>query len=130
MTIFDLLCDRCGIQLVGPASVLGSATSRRGIRFVYHPGDPTHADGSSLVCRSCWATMAAWLGDRSPDPRCSVCATAVDASLFVEHDDRGAWRLCTDHAVEFLNGLRTVEPKLDPATFVLPAFPRHSSDQP
>jgi hypothetical protein len=27
--------------------------------------------------------------------------------------------MCKDHAVEFLNRLRTVEPKLDPATFTL-----------
>jgi hypothetical protein len=31
-----------------------------------------------------------------------------------------SWQLCRRHAVEFLNRLRTVDPKLDAETFELP----------
>jgi hypothetical protein len=37
--------------------------------------------------------------------------------------DLAGWQLCTAHALDFLNSLRTVEPKLDPATFRLPVVP-------
>lgn len=52
-----------------------------------------------------------------------MCATPVRrrASLFLRRlDEQSGWQLCTAHAAELLNGLRTVEPKLDPATFRLP----------
>jgi hypothetical protein len=51
-----------------------------------------------------------------------VCAAAVEHSRSLHVHRAGdpiGWQMCKDHAVEFLNRLRTVEPKLDPATFTL-----------
>jgi hypothetical protein len=120
MTIFDLRCDRCGCALVGPASGPDTASARHGVRFSYHPGRADLGDNSSLVCTWCWATMTGWLGERPSDAICSVCSAPTTTGLFVQSGDLDGWRLCRDHAVEFLNTLRTVEPKLDPATFSFP----------
>jgi hypothetical protein len=109
MTVFDLACDACGRLLAGPED---------GTRFLYHPGDFLRKDDSGLLCRSCWSKAEAWLGERARD-RCSVCAAEVEhaRSLHVHRaGDPAAWQLCRDHGAEFLNRLRTVEPKLEPAT--------------
>ena len=121
MTIFDLKCDRCGIQIVGRAteSMEGSAANH-GVGFLYHPGEKAFADNSGLACTGCWDEMSSWLGEQSDDEVCSVCGVSVERCLFVQTELTTAWRLCSDHAVEFLNSLRTVEPKLDPESFVLP----------
>ncbi len=56
--------------------------------------------------------------------RCSRCGRELrdEPSLYVnEAGDSVGWRLCRDDALEFLNSLRTVEPKLDASSFVLPS---------
>lgn len=108
MTVFDLACDACGRLLGGPDD---------GVRFLYHPGDFARKDDSGLLCRSCWAETETWLGERVKG-RCSVCGNDVERtrSLHVHRaGDPASWQLCRDHAAEFLNGLRTVEPKLEAA---------------
>lgn len=128
MTVYDLCCDRCGSPLVGPAGATGGG--RAGVRFQYHPGLPELGDDAGLVCRRCWEEIIGWLGGRKP-AACSRCEADLrrDPSLFVyEHGDLLAWRLCRDDALEFLNELRTVEPKLDPATFRLPSPPPPDSE--
>ncbi len=123
MTVADLRCDRCGRLLAGP----GDEASRDGpfgIRFLYHPGDPLLRDDSGLMCQPCWDGTTRWLGSERPEGRCAVCAEPAGrrTSLHLHRaGDPIGWQLCTGHAVEFLNGLRTVEPKLDPQTFALPA---------
>ena len=121
MTIFDLLCDRCGRALVGPASDPDAAVGRLGVRFSYHPGSAEFADNSSMVCGGCWDEVAGWLGEKPAEAVCAVCATPVTSCLFIQSGGLDVWRLCRDHAVEFLNSLRTVEPKLDPDTFAFPS---------
>jgi hypothetical protein len=123
MTVYDLCCDRCGVPLTGPEGT--AAGSRAGIRFLYHPGRAEWGDDAGLLCRRCWDATVVWFGERNPDA-CSRCRTDLRTapSLFVHHHgDLSAWRLCRDDAVEFLNTLRTVDPKLDPATFRLPQPP-------
>jgi hypothetical protein len=121
MTISDMRCDRCGTGLSGLArdpheDPLG------GVRFTYHPGDPALRDDSGVLCERCWSGWTTTFG--APQQRvCATCGTAVRrrASLFVRQLDwQTGWQFCTAHAVELLNGLRTVTPKLDPATFRLP----------
>lgn len=121
MTVFDLRCDDCGAFLAGPGD--DDATGGPfGIRFLYHPGDFLLKDDSGLLCQGCWGRARAWLGEERPEGRCAVCVEPVEHahSLHVHRSgDPLGWQLCRAHAVEFLNRLRTVEPKLDPATFTL-----------
>lgn len=121
MTVFDMCCDRCGTMLVGPAEEPEPAGAF-GVRFLYHPGDFLMKDDSGMLCGSCWSETTVWLGDARPEGRCAVCALAVEhaRSLHLHRaNDPYGWQLCKPHAVEFLNGLRTVEPKLDAETFTL-----------
>ncbi|TNC25838.1 hypothetical protein [Amycolatopsis alkalitolerans] len=114
MTVSDLHCDRCGRFVSSPAD---------GRRFVYHPGRAQFRDTSGLLCVPCWDGLAGWLGAERPLRRCAVCGEEVtrEQSLHVHTiEDPQAWRLCSPHAVEFLNSLRTVDPKLDAATFRFP----------
>lgn len=121
MTVTDLHCDRCGRLLAGPGGDV--LAGPYGIRFVYHPGDPRLSDDSGLMCRDCWSASEAYLGAARPMNQCAVCDVPVErfSSLHL----RGAgeartWQLCIPDAVAFLNELRTVEPKLDPATVRFP----------
>jgi hypothetical protein len=121
MTISNLRCDVCDALL--PGLIAGPGGSRaHGVRFSYHPGDPGLRDDSGVLCGSCWPAWADWLGE--PRARvCAVCGTSVarTSSLHLRRlDTREAWQLCTPHAVDLLNRLRTVQPKLDPVTFRLP----------
>ncbi len=121
MTISNLRCDICGVLLPGLST--GSAdSSTLGVRFSYHPGDPGLRDDSGVLCAECWSAWTEPLGE--PRARvCAACGTAVarTSSLYLRkvgtHEN---WQLCTPHAAELLNRLRTVDPKLDPATFELP----------
>lgn len=122
MTIFDFRCDRCGTELIGPSRGPDDDERGRAVRFTYHPGDPALSDNSSMVCSRCWSEMTAWLGVESSPNQCSVCETALDSSLYIQAGPT-TWRLCPAHAVELLNSLRTVMPKLDLETFVLPSQP-------
>lgn len=127
MTIYDLRCDRCGDVLTGPA--LGASGSRRGVRFRYHPGTPELGDDAGLLCERCWQDVVAWSGTPEVD-RCSRCGAdlrAAPALVVAAVGEVTGWLLCTPDALELLNSLRTVEPKLDPETFRLPvAVPRDS----
>ena len=114
MTINDLSCDVCGCFLPGPAA---------GVRFVYHPGVPALRDDAGLACHACWAAITGTFADPPPPDRCAACGQPVTRrqSLHVRRfDDPRSWRLCRDHAVGFLNSLRTMEPKLDLAAFRFP----------
>jgi len=115
MTINDLRCDTCGRFLRGPDA---------GVRFVYHPGVPDLRDDSGLACTGCWNELVSGLDMTAAPGRCAVCAGPAgrQESLHVRRfTDPRSWRLCREHAVAFLNSLRTVQPKLDPATFRFPA---------
>jgi len=122
MTISDLRCDRCGSFLAGPGGV-ADGLGRRAVRFAYHPGSPHLKDDSGLVCESCWADMSGWLGAPTAKDACAVCASCLDEGRLVVYrpGELVAWPLCRSHAVEFLNALRTVEPKLDASTFAFPS---------
>lgn len=113
MTINDLHCDVCGYVLPGPGS---------GVRFGYHPGALELRDNSGLACAACWAAATRELSGRTTG-RCSACGQPVARrqSLYLRNlADRRSWQLCAGDAVRFLNRLRTVEPKLDPASFRFP----------
>jgi hypothetical protein len=121
MTITDLRCDRCSAWLSG--LMTGARDERTaGIRFSYHPGDPGMRDDSGTLCGSCWQVWASELG--MPRSRvCAACGRPVErrASLHLRRlDGPSGWQLCGPHAVELLNALSTVEPKLDPVTFRFP----------
>ena len=106
MTVFDVRCDRCGTELASPNDA---------IRFVYHPGDMVVKDDSGLLCRSCWRAALGWLGVEQQPNVCARCGIPVEPSRSVHllrSGEAEAWQLCREHAVEFLNQLRTVEPKL------------------
>jgi hypothetical protein len=113
MTVFDVRCDRCGVELSTPTEA---------IRFLYHPGDLLLKDDSGLLCRSCWRAALGWLGVEQPEGACARCGVAVEhaCSIHVQRtgDDSG-WQLCPEHGVAFLNQLRTVEPKLTVETLSL-----------
>jgi hypothetical protein len=128
MTINDLCCDICGRMLARPS---GLADPRDlpgqpgGVRFVYHPGKPDLRDDSGLACEPCWEEAVGQFGDPAAPGRgrCAACGTAVSrlGSLHLRRSDNPqTWRLCAPHAAGFLNRLRTVQPKLDPATFRFP----------
>jgi hypothetical protein len=115
MTITDLRCDFCGRPRSGPAS---------GVRFGYHPGAPQFRDNSGLACEPCWAAAVGALDGPAAARSCAACGAEITrtTSLHLRRLDGGrTWRLCATHAAEFLNQLRTVEPKFDPATFRFPA---------
>ncbi len=121
MSVFDLLCDDCGAYLTGPGDD-ESAAGAFGIRFLYHPGDFFLKDDSGLFCQKCWAGVRARLGEDRPEGRCAVCGEAVEHSRSLHVHRAGdplGWQLCRRHAVEFLNRLRTVEPKLELEGFTL-----------
>jgi hypothetical protein len=106
MTVFDVRCDRCGIELSRPTEA---------VRFLYHPGDLVLKDDSGLLCRSCWRAALSWLGVEQPENACARCGTPVEQAGSVHVARSGEqedWQLCAEHAVQFLNQLRTVEPKL------------------
>lgn len=121
MTISNLHCDVCAVLL--PGLIAGpDASTARGVRFSYHPGDPRMRDDSGVLCGDCWAAWEHQLGE--PRTRaCATCGTPVTrtTSLHLRRaDSRETWQLCRLHAVELLNVLNTVDPKLDLATFQLP----------
>jgi hypothetical protein len=116
VTVIDLRCDVCGCFLSGPAA---------GVRFVYHPGVPALRDDSGMACSACWNNLTHGL-DLTPTGRCAACGEPAPQkrSLHVRRfSEPGSWRLCAGDAAGFLNSLRTVEPKLDPATFQFPRVP-------
>ena len=121
MTVFDVRCDLCGVALAGPAR-RDQPDGPYGVRFSYHPGDPACRDDSGLLCTACWSETRAWLGAERLPGRCSRDGGPVTPSRSL-HVQRGGellgWQLCKVHAVEFLNRLRTVEPKFDEATLTL-----------
>lgn len=125
MTVTDLRCDRCGSALTGLATG-PDAGANEAVRFRYHPGRKDLADDAGLMCVRCWSALV----DSFADPGTDACAwCGVDLgeqpALFVnEAGEPTGWRLCRDDALVFLNGLRTVVPKLHPSSFVLP--PRDS----
>lgn len=121
MTLSDMRCDVCAVRLSGLADgEVAQATA--GVRFSYHPGDPGMRDDSGVLCVGCWRRWTARLD--TPRARvCAICGAPVRrrASLFVRRTDAAqSWQLCTPHAADLLNVLRTVDPKLDRATFRLP----------
>jgi len=121
VTVFDLRCDRCGTMLLGPAEEADPA-GPYGMRFLYHPGDFFLKDDSGMLCGGCWSAVVDWLDVDRPEGRCGVCHIALEHahSLHLHRsNDPYGWQLCKPHAVEFLNSLRTVEPKLDLDTFTL-----------
>jgi hypothetical protein len=134
MTIRDMRCDICGVRLSGLYDGVGGQAPTAGTRFSYHPGDPAMRDDSGVLCTPCWLGWTGAWGD--PEPRtCATCGTPVPrrASLFVRRwDQQQSWQLCTPHAADLLNTLRTVEPKFDRATFRLPLDPtaHHRSEEP
>lgn len=116
-----MCCDRCGTALLGPADEAEPA-GPFGVRFLYHPGDFLLKDDSGMLCGGCWSGTLTWLGNERAEGVCAVCGAVVEhaRSLHLHRsNDPYGWQLCKAHAVEFLNGLRTVEPKLDPDTFTL-----------
>jgi hypothetical protein len=113
MTVFDVRCDRCGGELASPDGA---------VRFLYHPGDLVMKDDSGLLCRSCWRAALGWLGVEQAENSCARCGVPLehDRSLHVQRSgDESGWQLCPEHAVAFLNQLRTVEPKLSVETLSL-----------
>lgn len=124
----NLRCDRCALPvsgLVDPEAAASDARPGLGVRFSYHPGDVSLVDDSGLVCRSCWQEWTGPLGDPESFV-CAICSRrlAREESLFLRPvGAQVAWQLCAPHAVDQLNQLRTVEPKLDRASFRLPLRP-------
>lgn len=125
MTIFDLRCDRCAAPLIGLAGwreSAGASGAHEGVRFEYDPGHPAMADNSGLLCVACWSAATTALG-RPGGLRCAECGVELAGQPLLRvgrHGSLDRWHLCREHAVRWLNHLRTVEPKLDLATFVLP----------
>lgn len=118
MTINDLCCDFCGRLLAAPSGA---------VRFGYHPGSPQFRDNSGLACEPCWASAVGELDGSAAARSCAACGTAIARTecLHLRRlDGHHTWRLCASHAARFLNLLRTVEPKLDPAAFRFPASSR------
>jgi hypothetical protein len=125
MTINDLRCDFCGRPLAAPNGA---------VRFGYHPGSPQFRDNSGLACEPCWADAIGKLDLLAGARSCAACGTVMARTecLYLRRlDGRHTWRLCAGHAAQFLNLLRTVQPKLDPATFRFPAVsgPRASREK-
>lgn len=125
MTVTDLRCDHCGKGLAGPEGLPGGA-GRLGVRFTYHPGSPALKDDSGLMCEGCWAGVVTWLGaPAGASSACARCGAGLDEGRLVvlRPGELLAWFLCRRCAVAFLNGLRTVTPKLDVDTFRFPVVP-------
>ena len=113
MTVFDMRCDRCGKELTSPNDA---------IRFLYHPGDLVLKDDSGLLCRSCWRAALGWMGveQRRTSAPGAGFPSSTSRSVHVQRSGESeGWQLCPQHAVEFLNQLRTVEPKLSVETLSL-----------
>lgn len=124
MTITDLRCDRCECGLPLPPELAVPDRSQASVRFSYHPGNPHLRDNSGLLCRACWSELARGWDDPPRADRCARCGVAVSrfTSLHLRASaTSGEAQLCAADAVAFLNALRTVDPKLDPATFRFPA---------
>lgn len=122
MTISDLHCDVCEAFVAGPTGG-PAAAGGGGVRFVYHPGRPQLRDTSGLMCTPCWEQVVDRMTAGRHPLQCSVCGQTVtrEGSLHLQRFEEGpTWRLCASHTVEFLNGLRTVQPKLEPAGFRFP----------
>ena len=116
MTIYDLRCDACGRFLAGPGA---------GVRFVYDPGLPELRDDSGLACSACWDRLTGQFVQATAG-RCAACdatASRGQSLRLRRFTEPGSWRLCAADAAGFLNSLRTVEPKLDPAAFRFPQAP-------
>lgn len=130
MTVADLHCDRCGAVLAGPVG-RSDVGGRLGVRFAYHPGDPTLSDNSGLACEACWHDVAQWLGTPGVTQRCSRCGAALPGGHLVvtRLGELESWSLCRPDTVAFLNGLRTVEPKLDLLTFRFPPSPASGTNR-
>jgi hypothetical protein len=96
------------------------------VRFTYHPGAPALKDNSGLMCEECWHDVAAWLGaSAGATDMCLRCGAHLREGrlVVIRPGQLSTWTLCRLDAVEFLNNLRTVEPKLDAATFRFPVLP-------
>ena len=96
MTVFDIRCDRCGVELNRPDDA---------VRFLYHPGDMVLKDDSGLLCRSCWRAALGWLGVEQRENVCARCGLAVEhaRSLHVQRSGEAeGWQLCPEDAVAFL----------------------------
>jgi len=128
MTIADLRCDGCGRPLAGLAADDHADDEASGVRFVYHPGWAKLRDDSGLLCRRCWDEAVGWFGVKATlgpaaCPRCGEPAGDEPRLHVSRLHELATWQLCRRDAVAFLNRLQTVEPKLDPETFSLPAPP-------
>lgn len=137
MTVTDLSCDRCERTLALPPGMAGGMAGPSGaertdaagpdsqlsVRFSYHPGDPHLRDNSGLLCLACWRALSRdWVGEPAVD-RCVRCSVPVTrfTSLHVRSSElAGSVQLCADHALDLLNALVTVEPKLDRRAFRFP----------
>lgn len=108
----------------GPAGLTDLPRHAAGVRFVYHPGTAALRDDSGLACEPCWAEAVRGLDDSAAPRRCASCGQPVTRyqSLHLRRfDDPRSWRLCAADATRFLNQLRTVQPKLNQATFQFPS---------
>lgn len=133
MTVSNARCDRCGLPVTGvvdPETLdlpgdSADARDRRGVRFSYHPGEISLRDDSGILCATCWREWTGPLGEPASFV-CAICDKPLtrEESLFVRPvGAKTAWQLCAPHAVDQLNQLETVEPKLDKETFHLPLRP-------
>lgn len=125
MTVHDLRCDFCSAALAGPDGI-SSSSSRGGVRFVYHPGSFEHRDDSGMACASCWAEVSAPMATAGAGlTTCALCGGDLQQGRLVvstlsNPETAPFWALCRLDGIAFLNRLRTVEPKLDPASFRFP----------
>lgn len=126
MTVTDLRCDRCEGGLPLPPDLAVQQPRQASVRFSYHPGNPHLRDNSGLLCLACWNELAAGWDESPIVDHCAKCQVTVSrfTSLHLRASETsGEVQLCASDAVDFLNGLRTVDPKLDPVTFRFPANP-------
>ncbi len=137
MSVSNARCDRCSMPVTGlidPENLHLPAGSddereRRGVRFSYHPGEVALRDDSGILCLECWREWTAPLGEPTSFV-CAICGSTLsrEESLFVRPvGAKTAWQLCAPDAVDLLNQLETVEPKLDKETFHLPLRPPEAS---
>lgn len=130
MSVSNARCDRCGLPVTGlldpeNADLPADSSSRGGIRFSYHPGEISLRDDSGILCLSCWAEWTDPLGEATSFV-CAACGKPLsrEESLFLRPvGAKTAWQLCAPDAVDMLNQLETVQPKLDKETFHLPLRP-------
>ncbi len=119
----DLRCDHCECGLPLPPDLALNDRRRASVRFSYHPGNPHLRDNSGLLCLACWNELAAGWDEAPIVDRCTRCGAVVSrfTSLHIRASETsGEVQLCASDAVDFLNALRTVDPKLDPETFRFP----------